>query len=102
MCIRDSQYTVQLRGIVDGEPKRINRIVTSVADAVDAYGEYQKLSLIHISVQIPRIPGLWDMHTGMINPILQSLSSWKKQVSEVNMPVSYTHLDVYKRQGQQH
>ncbi len=39
-----------------------------------------------LPVQIPRIPGLWDMHTGMINPILQSLSSWKKQVSEVNMP----------------
>ena len=39
---QECQYTVQLRGIVDGEPKRINRIVTSVADAVDAYGEYQK------------------------------------------------------------
>lgn len=39
---QDCQYTVQLRGIVDGEPKRINRIVTSVADAVDAYGEYEK------------------------------------------------------------
>ena len=39
-----------------------------------------------LPVQIPSIPGLWDMHTGMINPILQSLSSWKKQVSEVNMP----------------
>jgi tagaturonate reductase len=36
------QYTVQLRGRVDGEPKRINRIVTSVTDAVDAYGEYEK------------------------------------------------------------
>ena len=39
---QECQYTVQLRGIVDGEPKRINRIVTSVADAVDAYGEYEK------------------------------------------------------------
>ncbi len=39
---QECQYTVQLRGIVDGEPKRINRIVTSVSDAVDAYGEYQK------------------------------------------------------------
>lgn len=36
------QYTVQLRGRVDGEPKRINRIVTSVADAVDCYSEYEK------------------------------------------------------------
>ncbi len=39
---QDCQYTVQLRGRVDGEPKKINRIVTSVADAVDCYGEYEK------------------------------------------------------------
>ena len=39
---QECQYTVQLRGIVDGEPKRINRIVTSVTDVVDAYGEYEK------------------------------------------------------------
>ncbi|MCR4618166.1 MAG: tagaturonate reductase [Lachnospiraceae bacterium] len=39
---QECQYTVQLRGRVDGEPKKINRIVTSVADAVDAYNEYEK------------------------------------------------------------
>ncbi len=39
---QDCRYTVQLRGIVDGEPKRSNRIVTSVCDAVDAYKEYEK------------------------------------------------------------
>ena len=39
---QECQYTVQLRGRVDGEPKKINRIVTSVADAVDAYEEYEK------------------------------------------------------------
>ncbi len=39
---QECQYTVQLRGIVDGRPKKINRIVTSVADAVDAYSEYEK------------------------------------------------------------
>ena len=39
---QECQYTVQLRGIVDGEPKRINRVVTSVTDAVDAYTEYEK------------------------------------------------------------
>ena len=39
---QECQYTVQLRGRVDGEPKKINRVVTSVADAVDAYGEYEK------------------------------------------------------------
>lgn len=39
---QECQYTVQLRGIVDGEAKKINRVVTSVADAVDAYTEYEK------------------------------------------------------------
>ena len=36
------QYTVSLRGMVDGEAKIINRQVTSVADAVDACGEYDR------------------------------------------------------------
>lgn len=39
---QESQYTVQLRGIADGEAKRINRVVTSVTDVVDAYEEYEK------------------------------------------------------------
>jgi tagaturonate reductase len=41
---QDCQYTVCLRGIVDGEPKVEKRIITSVADAVDAYKEYAKYS----------------------------------------------------------
>lgn len=39
---QECQYTVALRGIVDGEAKVIKRVVTSVADAVDSYGEYEK------------------------------------------------------------
>lgn len=39
---QDCQYTVSLRGNVNGEGKIINRVVTSVADAVDAVGEYEK------------------------------------------------------------
>lgn len=39
---QECQYTVQLRGIVDGEAKKISRIITSVTDVVDAYGEYEK------------------------------------------------------------
>lgn len=39
---QESQYTVQLRGIVDGEPKKISRVVTSVTDVVDAYEEYDR------------------------------------------------------------
>ena len=41
---QDCQYTVCLRGMVDGEPKVIKRVVTSVADVVDAYEEYGKYS----------------------------------------------------------
>jgi len=39
---QECQYTVQLRGIQDGEAKKINRVVTSVTDVVDAYSEYEK------------------------------------------------------------
>lgn len=39
---QDCQYTVCLRGIVDSESKVIKRVITSVADAVDAYTEYEK------------------------------------------------------------
>lgn len=41
---QDCQYTVSLRGVVDSEPKIINRLVTSIADAVDPYEEYSKYS----------------------------------------------------------
>lgn len=39
---QDCQYTVSLRGMVDGEAKVLNRQITSVSDAVDAYTEYEK------------------------------------------------------------
>lgn len=39
---QDCQYTVSLRGIVDGEAKVQNRKVTSVTDVIDCYGEYEK------------------------------------------------------------
>ncbi len=39
---QDCQYTVSLRGNVNGEGKIINRVVTSVADAVAATDEYEK------------------------------------------------------------
>ncbi|MCR5801261.1 MAG: tagaturonate reductase [Lachnospiraceae bacterium] len=46
---QDCQYTVSLRGNIGGEGKKINRIVTSVADAVDAINEYDKyMSLAEI------------------------------------------------------
>ena len=41
---QECQYTVSLRGIVDGEPAVLNRVITSVADAVAAHEEYEKYS----------------------------------------------------------
>ena len=46
---QECQYTVSLRGIVDGEAKVLNRQITSVCDAVDAINEYEKyMSLAEI------------------------------------------------------
>ena len=39
---QDCRYTVMLRGLVDGEAVEQSRLITSVADAVDAYAEYEK------------------------------------------------------------
>ena len=39
---QDCRYTVLLRGLVDGKPVEQSRKITSVMDAVDAYGEYEK------------------------------------------------------------
>lgn len=39
---QDNIYTVSLRGITDGKASVQNRIVTSVSDTVDIYGNYEK------------------------------------------------------------
>lgn len=39
---QECQYTVSLRGIVDGKEAILNRQISSVATAVDAYKEYEK------------------------------------------------------------
>ena len=39
---QECQYTLQLRGIVDGEPKKETRIITTVTDAVAAIEDYDK------------------------------------------------------------
>lgn len=41
---QESQYTVSLRGMVNGEPAVINRIITSVTDTVAAHEEYDRYS----------------------------------------------------------
>ncbi len=37
---QDYKYTVSLRGIIDKEPKVVNRVVTSVSDVISAYDDY--------------------------------------------------------------
>ena len=37
---QDHRYTVLLRGLVDGQAVEQSRVITSVADSVDAYAEY--------------------------------------------------------------
>ena len=39
---QECQYTLQLRGFVDGQPKKITRQITSVVDAVAAIEDYDK------------------------------------------------------------
>ena len=39
---QDCQYTLSMTGMENGEAKTVTRVITSVADAVDAYGEYEK------------------------------------------------------------
>lgn len=39
---QDYRYTVMLRGLVDGEAVEQTRVVSSVADAVDAYTDYDR------------------------------------------------------------
>lgn len=39
---QDCRYTVLLRGLVDSKLVEMSRAITSVSDAVDAYGEYEK------------------------------------------------------------
>ena len=43
---QECQYTLQLRGFVDGEPKEITRQITSVVDAVAAIEDYDILKNI--------------------------------------------------------
>lgn len=39
---QDCRYTVLLRGLVEGKPVELTRRVSSVQDAVDSYGEYDR------------------------------------------------------------
>ena len=39
---QECQYTLSLRGMENGEPKVVNRIITSISEAVGAYEDYER------------------------------------------------------------
>jgi Mannitol-1-phosphate/altronate dehydrogenases len=39
---QECQYTMLLRGLVDGKETQVERVVTSITEAVDPYSEYEK------------------------------------------------------------
>ena len=43
---QQSQYTVSLRGLINGKPTIQNRIITSVTDTISAYKDYEKFILL--------------------------------------------------------
>lgn len=82
---QECQYTVQLRGIVDGEPKKISRVITSVTDAVDvqeqyeAYAAYAKLDSLRFIVSNTTEAGIvYDETDRMeLNPPKTYPGSWQ-------------------------
>ena len=79
MCIRDSIYAGPARDIPEGEGY----------DVVDITGK-------------TIIPGLVDAHLHFSGNLTENDNDWvledNIQKAVVAVPVSYTHLDVYKRQ----
>lgn len=49
---QDCLYTVSLRGLAEGEKKIESRVITSVADAVDAYSEYERYAALAKSEEL--------------------------------------------------
>ena len=84
---QECQYTLQLRGIVDGEPKKETRIITTVTDAVAAIEDYDKYDLqnwIHsvISYLIQQRQALYLMRQ-------TSLPLSRLRHSRASLPSSY-------------
>ena len=83
----DAKLSVDLTGDLKAAVKDADFVVTT-------------LSLIHIYAQSTLCgrfaPELWDLENGGITPL--HLYTVNEKQTTFAMPVSYTHLDVYKRQ----
>ena len=91
-------FEVRSRSERQGRDPRTNSPITIPASKVPAFkvGKAFKLSLIHIYCKVIMLSGPSGSGKTTTARILQKLLK-EKGVSAV--PVSYTHLDVYKRQG---
>ena len=101
MCIRDSIETI--RGINDSQPSRSTRTVKKYTDGgwlTISSTEGYNLSLIHIS----RARCWWNETDNHLTFLSVIFWGWvwgpigMLLAVPITMPVSYTHLDVYKRQ----
>ena len=94
MCIRDRVKEILKDGVIvetsDGKTQKISAdsVILSVG-----YHSMPLLSLIHISYTIN---GRTDDSIEVISPIVGGIIS--NYTMAEHIPVSYTHLDVYKRQ----
>ena len=93
---QECQYTLQLRGFVDGEPKEITRQITSVVDAVAAIEDYDKYIEYGTSETLRFIVS----NTTEAGIVFDETDNDPNARPPKTYPgtVSYTHLDVYKRQ----
>ena len=69
--------------------QRLDEDEVSLADLIDALGRTQKTTIINE-------PGLYAVILRSDKPEAKAFKGW---VTHDVLPVSYTHLDVYKRQG---
>ena len=84
MCIRDSRWTVRLISRL-GSKIRLN----------DTYAQAVVQSKDKETMQLWKTPGTTEVHIKLVAHSLHGIG----YTDRYTIPVSYTHLDVYKRQA---
>ena len=94
MCIRDSKYTIH--------HVNVKPVALTLVDHRDLVGEMQEVSTeeavsyTHLPQPRQQLPELRP-ELRSVDP--EQLRQGSPERSQHSAPVSYTHLDVYKRQG---